>query len=115
MDDIVWLVNPRRDSLHELFVRLKDSYAELFSAQGGLFRVRWSGAKPFVPSGRQAKVLRKAGTRDAGPCSPTGPKGQAVRSAPGRDQAESALYTRILPGRNRKSAQTALSRRRLGA
>jgi len=38
MDDIVWLVNPRRDSLHELFVRLKDSYAELFSAQGVLFR-----------------------------------------------------------------------------
>ena len=38
MDDIVWLVNPRRDSLHELFVRLKDSYAELFAAQGAIFR-----------------------------------------------------------------------------
>jgi signal transduction histidine kinase len=38
MDDIVWLVNPRRDSLHELFLRLKDSYAELFSHAGILFR-----------------------------------------------------------------------------
>lgn len=38
MDDIVWLVNPRRDSLHELFVRLKDSYSELFSAKGVIFR-----------------------------------------------------------------------------
>jgi len=37
MDDIVWLVNPRRDSLHELFVRLKDSYSELFAAQGATF------------------------------------------------------------------------------
>jgi ligand-binding sensor domain-containing protein len=38
MNDIVWLVNPRRDSLHELFLRLKDSYAELFSHGGVLFR-----------------------------------------------------------------------------
>ncbi|HVS00529.1 MAG TPA: two-component regulator propeller domain-containing protein [Thermoanaerobaculia bacterium] len=38
MNDIVWLVNPRRDSLHELFLRLKDSYAELFSHAGVLFR-----------------------------------------------------------------------------
>lgn len=37
MNDIVWLVNPRRDSLHELFLRLKDSYAELFSHAGVLF------------------------------------------------------------------------------
>ncbi|HEX5716832.1 MAG TPA: ATP-binding protein [Thermoanaerobaculia bacterium] len=34
MGDIVWLINPRWDSLHELFLRLKDSYAELF-AHGG--------------------------------------------------------------------------------
>jgi ligand-binding sensor domain-containing protein/anti-sigma regulatory factor (Ser/Thr protein kinase) len=38
MNDIVWLVNPRRDSLHELFLRLKDSYSELFSHAGVLFR-----------------------------------------------------------------------------
>jgi ligand-binding sensor domain-containing protein len=38
MNDIVWLVNPRRDSLHELFLRLKDSYAELFSHAGVLFQ-----------------------------------------------------------------------------
>jgi ligand-binding sensor domain-containing protein/signal transduction histidine kinase len=37
MDDIVWLVNPLRDSLHELFLRLKDSYSELFSHAGVLF------------------------------------------------------------------------------
>jgi len=34
MGDIVWLINPRWDSLHELFLRLKDSYDELF-AHGG--------------------------------------------------------------------------------
>lgn len=34
MGDIVWLVNPRRDSLYELFLRLKDSYAELFAHAG---------------------------------------------------------------------------------
>jgi ligand-binding sensor domain-containing protein/signal transduction histidine kinase len=38
MDDIVWLINPRRDSLHELFLRLKDSYAELFAGSGILFK-----------------------------------------------------------------------------
>jgi signal transduction histidine kinase len=38
MDDIVWLVNPRRDSLHELFLRLKDSYEDLFAGSGILFR-----------------------------------------------------------------------------
>ena len=31
MGDIVWLVNPRRDSLYELFLRLKDTCAELFA------------------------------------------------------------------------------------
>jgi len=34
MGDIVWLVNPRRDSLYELFLRLKDTYAELFAHAG---------------------------------------------------------------------------------
>jgi len=38
MDDIVWLFNPRRDSLHELFLRLKDSYADLFAGSGILFK-----------------------------------------------------------------------------
>jgi len=32
MSDIVWVVNPQRDSLHDLIVRLKDSYNEFFSA-----------------------------------------------------------------------------------
>jgi signal transduction histidine kinase len=34
MGDIVWLVNPQRDSLYELFLRLKDAYAELFAHAG---------------------------------------------------------------------------------
>lgn len=39
LGDIVWLVNPRRDSLYELFLRLKDSYAELFADAGALLEV----------------------------------------------------------------------------
>ncbi len=39
MGDIVWLVNPRRDSLYELFLRLKDAYAELFAASGAHLEV----------------------------------------------------------------------------
>jgi len=30
MSDIVWVVNPKRDTLHDLLIRLKDSYSELF-------------------------------------------------------------------------------------
>lgn len=37
MNDVVWLVNPRRDSLYQLFLRLKDSYADLFAQEGVLF------------------------------------------------------------------------------
>lgn len=40
MGDIVWLVNPRRDSLYELFLRLKDAYAELFAHAGAHLIVR---------------------------------------------------------------------------
>lgn len=39
MGDIVWLINPRWDSLHELFLRLKDSYAELFVHGGAELEV----------------------------------------------------------------------------
>lgn len=39
LGDIVWLVNPRRDSLYELFVRLKDAYAELFAHAGAQLEV----------------------------------------------------------------------------
>jgi signal transduction histidine kinase len=39
MGDLVWLVNPRRDSLFELFVRLKDGYAELFACSGAQLEV----------------------------------------------------------------------------
>lgn len=34
MSDIVWVVNPKRDSLHDLVTRLKDSYNETLSSLG---------------------------------------------------------------------------------
>jgi ligand-binding sensor domain-containing protein len=34
MSDIVWLVNPKRDSLYDLLLRLKDSYDEVLTAAG---------------------------------------------------------------------------------
>ncbi len=34
MSDIVWVVNPKRDSLYDLIVRLKDSYGELIADLG---------------------------------------------------------------------------------
>ncbi|MEJ2104483.1 MAG: two-component regulator propeller domain-containing protein [Ignavibacteriaceae bacterium] len=40
MSDIVWVVNPQRDSLHDLIVRLKDSYNEFFSSIGISFQVK---------------------------------------------------------------------------
>jgi ligand-binding sensor domain-containing protein/signal transduction histidine kinase len=39
MSDIVWVVNPQRDSLHDLIIKLKDSYDEFFSTIGISFRV----------------------------------------------------------------------------
>jgi ligand-binding sensor domain-containing protein/anti-sigma regulatory factor (Ser/Thr protein kinase) len=34
MSDIVWVVNPRRDSLNDLLIRIKDSYADILSGMG---------------------------------------------------------------------------------
>ena len=34
MSDIVWVVNPKRDSLHDLIIRLKDSYYEVLASMG---------------------------------------------------------------------------------
>jgi len=34
MSDIVWLVNPKRDSLYDLLVRLKDSYQDVLTCAG---------------------------------------------------------------------------------
>ncbi|HEX2963157.1 MAG TPA: two-component regulator propeller domain-containing protein [Ignavibacteriales bacterium] len=31
MSDIIWLINPKKDSLNELFLKLHDSYEEIFS------------------------------------------------------------------------------------
>ena len=39
MSDIVWVVNPRRDSLHDLLVRLKDSYSDILSSYGISFKI----------------------------------------------------------------------------
>jgi signal transduction histidine kinase len=34
MSDIVWVVNPKRDSLHDLIIRLKSSYNEVLTYMG---------------------------------------------------------------------------------
>jgi signal transduction histidine kinase len=34
MSDIVWVVNPKKDSLHDLILRLKDSYNEVLTYLG---------------------------------------------------------------------------------
>lgn len=39
MSDIVWVVNPQRDSLHDLIVRLKNNYSETLNSLGISFRV----------------------------------------------------------------------------
>jgi two-component sensor histidine kinase len=39
MSDIVWVVNPQRDSLYDLIIKLKDSYNEFFSSIGISFQV----------------------------------------------------------------------------
>ncbi len=38
MSDIVWVVNPKRDSLHDLIIRLKDSYDEILNSTGVSFK-----------------------------------------------------------------------------
>jgi ligand-binding sensor domain-containing protein/two-component sensor histidine kinase len=38
MSDIVWVVNPKRDSLHDLILRIKDSYSEMLSFIGISFK-----------------------------------------------------------------------------
>lgn len=38
MSDIVWFVNPKRDSLHDLILRLKDSYSDFLSYTGISFK-----------------------------------------------------------------------------
>lgn len=39
MSDIVWVVNPKRDSLHDLIIRLKDSYGDLLQQLGISFKI----------------------------------------------------------------------------
>ena len=40
MSDIVWVVNPNRDSLHDLILRLKDSYSELLNSLDISFKAK---------------------------------------------------------------------------
>jgi ligand-binding sensor domain-containing protein/two-component sensor histidine kinase len=40
MSDIVWVVNPSRDSLHDLILRLKDNYSDLLNSMGISFRAK---------------------------------------------------------------------------
>ncbi|MGE5497802.1 MAG: two-component regulator propeller domain-containing protein [Syntrophothermus sp.] len=39
MSDIVWVVNPVRDTLHDLILRLRDNYADIFSSLGISFKI----------------------------------------------------------------------------
>jgi len=39
MSDIVWMVNPKRDSLRDLLIRLKDSYADLLTELNVAFKI----------------------------------------------------------------------------
>lgn len=39
MSDIVWVVNPKRDSLKDLLVRLKDSYSDILNSYGISFKI----------------------------------------------------------------------------
>ena len=38
MSDIVWIVNPKRDSLYDLMIRLKDSYNDILASLGIAFK-----------------------------------------------------------------------------
>ena len=40
MSDIVWVVNPQRDSLYDLIIKLKDSYNEFLNSVGISFQVK---------------------------------------------------------------------------
>ena len=40
MSDIVWLVNPRRDSLHDLIARLGDAYNESLRSSNVSLKIR---------------------------------------------------------------------------
>ena len=40
MSDIVWVVNPEKDSLYDLIIKLKDSYNEFFSSVGISLQVK---------------------------------------------------------------------------
>jgi signal transduction histidine kinase len=51
MSDIVWLINPKRDSLYELFLKLKDGYEEILSYKQILLHINnlSSMEKIFLP------------------------------------------------------------------
>ncbi|HEX4963242.1 MAG TPA: ATP-binding protein [Thermoanaerobaculia bacterium] len=69
LGDIVWLVNPRQDSLYELFLRLKDSYAELFAHAGAQLEVgdlsSFEGAHLSMTYRQDLHLLFKEALRNA--------------------------------------------------
>jgi|SRR6185312_3954380 len=69
LGDIVWLVNPRQDSLYELFLRLKDSYAELFAHAGAQLEVGdlspFEGARLPMTYRQDLHLLFKEALRNA--------------------------------------------------
>jgi signal transduction histidine kinase len=69
LGDIVWLVNPRRDSLYELFLRLKDSYAELFAHAGAQLEVAdlspFEGVRLPMPYRQNLHLLFQEALRNA--------------------------------------------------
>ncbi|MFH0733743.1 MAG: two-component regulator propeller domain-containing protein [bacterium] len=40
MSDIVWVVNPQKDALHDLIIRLRDSYGDIYSFKGISFKTQ---------------------------------------------------------------------------
>lgn len=70
MGDLVWLINPRWDALDELFLRLKDSYAELFAHRGAQLEVvedlsALSGIRLSMPWRQNLHLLFKEALRNA--------------------------------------------------
>jgi signal transduction histidine kinase len=70
MGDLVWLINPRRDALDEIFLRLKDSYAELFAHNGAQLEIvedlsRLAGARLPMAWRQNLHLLFKEALRNA--------------------------------------------------
>jgi ligand-binding sensor domain-containing protein/two-component sensor histidine kinase len=69
MSDIVWVVNPKRDSLHDLIVRLKDSYNDFLLSIGISFKTsnieKLSGIKLPIDFKQNLFLILKEGINNA--------------------------------------------------